>query len=52
MKPWLEVARPHRDIREGRFDEAVFAADLGDVAQKQGRIEYRDPETFARPIPR
>lgn len=48
MKPWLQVAVPHKDIREGRLDEAVFAANLGDVVQDKGPIDYRDPETFFR----
>lgn len=48
MKPWREVALPHRDIREGRFDESTFAADLADVLADRGPLEYRDPETFFR----
>jgi len=46
MKPWWQVTKPHRDIREGRLDEAIFAADLGDVLSERGPIDYRDPETF------
>jgi len=46
MKPWWQVVKPHRDIREGRLDEAVFAADLGDVLSQKGPVDYRDPETF------
>ena len=45
-KPWWQIAVPHKDIREGRLEEAVFAASLGDVAQDKGPIDYRDPETF------
>ena len=48
MKPWREVAVPHRDIREGGFDEAVFAADLADVVADRGPLEYLDPQTFFR----
>jgi hypothetical protein len=48
MKPWLQVVVPHKDIREGKLDEAVFAASLGDVVQDKGPIDYRDPETFFR----
>ncbi len=47
-KPWWSVAVPHKDIREGRLDESVFAAKLGDVLESRGSIEYRDPETFFR----
>ena len=48
MKPWWQIAIPHKDIREGRFDEAVFAADLGDVLYERGPVDYRDPATFFR----
>ena len=47
-EPWLQIVDPHKDIREGKLDEAVFAASLGDVAQDKGPIDYRDPETFFR----
>ena len=46
MKPWWQVVVPHKDIRDGRFDEAVFAADLGDVVNKSGPVDYLDPEVF------
>jgi predicted AAA+ superfamily ATPase len=46
LPPWWQVAVPHRDIREGRFDAAVFAADLGMVLQDKGAVDYRDPVTF------
>ena len=46
MKPWWQIAVPHKDIREGRLEEAIFAANLGDVAQNKGPLDYRDPETF------
>lgn len=45
-KPWWQIATPHRDIREERFDEAVFAAKLDDVLYERGPVDYRDPETF------
>jgi|FLYL01.1.fsa_nt_gi hypothetical protein len=48
VKPWHQVAVPHRDIREGKFDESVFAADLNDVVNDRGPAEYRDAETFFR----
>jgi hypothetical protein len=48
LKPWREVALPHRDIREGKFDESTFAADLADVLADRGPLEYRDPQTFFR----
>ncbi|MGQ9458025.1 MAG: ATP-binding protein [Anaerolineae bacterium] len=46
MKPWHSVAVPHRDIREGRFDESVFAASLSDVVAGRGPLDYRDAATF------
>ncbi|MBN1136865.1 MAG: DUF499 domain-containing protein, partial [Anaerolineae bacterium] len=46
LPPWWQVAEPHRDIREGRFDAAVFAADLGMVLQDKGAVDYRDAVTF------
>lgn len=48
LRSWREVAVPHRDIREGKFDESTFAADLADVLADRGPLEYRDPETFFR----
>ncbi|MCS7241463.1 ATP-binding protein [Candidatus Caldatribacterium sp.] len=48
MKPWYEVVVPHRDIREGKFSEAVFAADLSDVAAGRGPFEYWDATHFFR----
>lgn len=48
MKPWIQVVEPHEDIRKGRFDESVFAADIGAVLADRGAIEYRDPELFLK----
>lgn len=48
MKPWHQVVVPHPDIRAGKFDESVFAADLSDVIADRGPLEYRDPQTFFR----
>jgi len=47
-KPWWNVTVPHKDIREGRLDESVFAAKLGDVLRDRGPLEYKNPETFFR----
>ena len=30
LKSWRQVVTPHADIRQGRFDASVFAADLGE----------------------
>jgi hypothetical protein len=41
MKNWYDIIPPHADIRKGHFDEAVFAAGLGDVAAQAAPEEYR-----------
>lgn len=46
MKSWWQAVIPHRDIREGRFDEAIFAADLGDVVSGRAPVDYLDSEVF------
>ena len=46
LKPWRQVAMPHADIRQGKFDASVFAADLGEVLAGRGAVDYRDAATF------
>ncbi|MFQ5593407.1 MAG: hypothetical protein ACE5HA_04595, partial [Anaerolineae bacterium] len=46
MKNWFDIAVPHEDIRKGDFDEAVFAADLGDVVAGRAAADYNNPYTF------
>ncbi len=46
LKAWRQVAVPHRDIRDGKFDSSVFAADLGEVLAGRGAVDYRDATTF------
>lgn len=46
MKPWRKVVELHKDVKRGKIDESVFAADLGDVVNGRGPIEYQDPELF------
>ncbi|MCD6237093.1 MAG: ATP-binding protein, partial [Thermoplasmata archaeon] len=49
MNPnWWQVVTLHRDIREGKFDESVFAADLGDVVRNRGPDDYQDPVLFMK----
>ena len=48
LKPWIQIVDPHEDIRKGRFDESIFAADLGEVLAGRGALEYRDPELFLK----
>ena len=46
MRNWFDIIPPHEDIRRGGFDEAVFAADLGDVAAGTAPPDYLDAYTF------
>ena len=46
LKPWRQVVTPHADIRQGKFDSSVFAADLGEVLAGRGAVDYRDSTTF------
>lgn len=46
IRPWRTVVTPHEDIREGRFDASVFAANLGHVLAGQGALDYRDAKVF------
>ena len=46
IKPWLQLMQPHEDIRKGKFDASVFAADLGEVRQGRGALDYRDASLF------
>lgn len=49
MNPnWWQATTLHKDIREGKFDESVFAADLGDVARNRGPEDYQDPSLFIK----
>ncbi|AEI50619.1 DUF499 domain-containing protein [Runella slithyformis] len=43
---WFRVVQPHFDIRLGRLDESVFAANLAEVALGNGREVYKDASTF------
>ena len=46
LKPWREVVTPHADVREGRFAQAEFAADLRQVVEGEAADEYGDPRSF------
>ena len=48
LQPWREVVTPHSDVASGRYQQAEFAADLGQVHQGEGTDEYRDPGEFFR----
>ncbi len=44
--PWFQNVIPHPDIRQGRLDESVFAANLAEVALGNGREIYNNPVVF------
>ncbi|HXG91829.1 MAG TPA: DUF499 domain-containing protein [Blastocatellia bacterium] len=44
--PWFRVVTPHLDIKQGRLDESVFAANLAEVALGGGREIYSNPVVF------
>jgi predicted AAA+ superfamily ATPase len=48
LKPWREIVTPHRDVASGRYQQAEFAADLGQVHRGEGVDEYRNPSEFFR----
>lgn len=48
IKPWREVVTPHKDVANGKYQQAEFAADLWQVHLGEGTAEYRDPAEFFR----
>lgn len=46
LKPWREIARPHKDVLEGTFKQSEFAADISQVASGTATDEYQDAEKF------
>lgn len=46
IKPWREVAHPHKDVLEGTFKQSEFAADLSQVHAGAATPEYQDAEKF------
>jgi predicted AAA+ superfamily ATPase len=46
MKPWREVVVPHKDVLEGTFQQAEFAADITSVQKGTGPRVYQDVELF------
>lgn len=45
-QPWFRVVSPHLDIRSGRLDESVFAANLAEVALDRGNSVYSNSSLF------
>ena len=48
LKPWREVIIPHRDVINGTYQQAEFAADLDQVQRGIASSEYGDPIEFFR----
>ncbi len=46
LKPWREIARPHKDVLEGTFKQSEFAADISQVASGTATPEYQDASKF------
>jgi predicted AAA+ superfamily ATPase len=46
LKPWREIAKPHKDVLEGTFQQSEFAADISLVASGKASEEYQDAEKF------
>lgn len=46
LKPWSEIARPHKDVLEGSFKQSEFAADITQVASGTAPEEYQNAEKF------
>jgi len=46
IKPWREIAKPHKDVLEGTFKQSEFAADISQVASGNATDEYQDAEKF------
>ncbi len=46
IKPWREIAKPHRDVLEGTFKQSEFAADITQVHFGRATDEYQDAEKF------
>lgn len=48
LKSWREIVTPHPDVASGRYQQAEFAADLGQVHRGEGSDEYKNPTEFFR----
>ena len=46
MKPWREIAVPHRDVLEGTFQQSEFAADITAVHTGKATREYQEAVAF------
>lgn len=46
LRPWRELITPHADVAGGNYQQAEFAADLGQVHRGEASAEYGDPRQF------
>ena len=46
LRPWREIAIPHRDVLEGTFQQSEFAADITAVCTGKATREYQDAVSF------
>lgn len=46
LQPWFQVVRPQFDIRQGKLDESVFAANVAEVALGTGPEVYQNASLF------
>ena len=46
LPPFETIAKPHSDILKGNFTADTYAARLGQVAQNEGTLEYRNAQRF------
>lgn len=46
LQPWRSIAIPHKDVLEGTFQQAEFAADITAVRMGRATPEYQDATAF------
>ncbi len=46
LKPWRQLACPHKDVLVGTFKQSEFAANITQVANGAVTDEYQDAEKF------
>jgi len=50
LRPWTELVKLHPDVEQGKLTEAVFAIDLGAIAERDPQVPVvnRDAQAFFR----
>ncbi len=46
LKPFIQIARPHKDVFKGEPTMDIYAADLWQVFKGSAPLDYQDPEIF------